>query len=115
MNFETLVMTVLRFAWGTLLTALITAALTMLLRHGNRWSRGVRKFLRTGRWMATGARGRGNPITASPKQKMSGAMPKLSVEQVLRLLGQSRNSSAQVRAPYQDVQAQNDVPLDLRF
>lgn len=123
MNFETLVMTVVKWAWGTLLTAGVAAVLTVLLRHGNRWSRGVRKFLRTGRWtMGTTARGRGNPIaSSSPRQgKVNSvtrnSVPKLSVEQILGLLGQSNSQrTPPLTPPHLSTNGEGETPLDLRF
>lgn len=104
---------ILRWAWGTLLTAIVTAVLTLLLKHGHRWFRGARKFIRTGR---LGGRAK----TRRTQVKTPAArMPKLTMEQrfmmfLARLNGKSPWADTQTR-PNSQVLNDDESRLDLKF
>ncbi|RJP53593.1 MAG: hypothetical protein C4583_04205 [Anaerolineaceae bacterium] len=113
MKFDELIMAVLRFA----LSALIMALLTLAMKHGRRWFRPVKKFIRTGRWASgPNARWRSGRATRLPVQATV-KEPRMTVARVLtalaQLAGQSPRADTQVRPNNQD--PNNDAPLDLRF
>ncbi len=111
--------TVLRWAWGTLLTAIVTAVLTMFLKHGRRWFRPVQKFIRTGRLGAANARRRGRTYPPTPSLVGKGsAEPRMTVARVLSMLAQltGRSEGGHVGPPQQvRPNGQDDAPLDLKF
>ena len=119
MGFDGLVMTVLRWAWGTLLTAMITAVLTVFLRHGKRWFRPVQKFLRTGRWtvvQAHSGQARGGQTHRSAPTVVAGREPKMTVARVLSTLAQLMGKGQSTTPPQSGNSTHgNDVPLDLKF
>ena len=107
----------LRWAWGTLLTAIATAVLTMFLKHGRRWFRPVQKFIRTGRVTDRNTRGRSRRCLPASSQ----AGTKVRMLTVARVLSRLALLTVKKRGghagPPQQVSpnGQNDTPLDLRF
>lgn len=101
---------VVRFA----LTSLLVALLTLMWRHGRRWFRSARKFLRTGRWQSgPGANWRrtAQPQPMAPRIRM----PKITAE--LRLPRQPHPPSAPSpfgRSPNGEGQGQ-DERINIRF
>lgn len=114
MTFTEFLEMAMKWAWGTLLTAIVTAVLTMFLKHGRRWFRGARKFIRTGR---IGARPNARRM-AQPQAKPAAVKPQRyslsSVLQALEKIGrvQGRSSTTQTNDA---ATSQNDVPLDMKF
>ena len=118
----------MRWAVGTLLSALIMAVLTMLLKHGKRWFRGMRKFIRTGRWKtgsnarwARGGQARSGQVRSGQTHRSAPTverMPRLTLRGLLQAVSQlSVGQGSSTRPPISGgVASQNDdVPLDLKF
>lgn len=104
---------VLRWAWGTLLTAIVTAILTMLLRHGRRWFRPVRRFIRTGRWQTTG-RGMRRDHAAAARPNQVAKEPKMTAARVLTLLAQLAGRKAPPPASPHPINDESER-LDMKF
>ena len=109
----------LRWAWGTLLTAMVTAVLTVFLRHGRRWFRPVQKFLRTGRW--TGGQAHSGQTRGGQTHRYAPTVervPRLTATSVLQALGRlSLGQGSSSRPPTSGGVASpsDDVPLNLKF
>ncbi len=104
---------VLKWAWGTMLTAVVMAVLTMFLRHGKRWFRGARKFIRTGRVSKPSAR---RDRTQPQVQAGVPRAPRFSLTSILQALGQTQQTRRSSTPTTTSTAApQNDVPLDLKF
>lgn len=106
---------ILRWAWGALLTAIVTAVLTMFLKHGKRWFRPVQKFIRTGRIGTTRRSLDGRGRMPAHVAVQGAKEPRMTLARVLtalaQLTGNRPSMPQQNSAPTQS----NDVPLDLKF
>ncbi len=104
----------MKWAWGTLLTAIVTAVLTMFFKHGRRWTRGVRKFIRTGRVKPHVRRNRMPQAQVISQAAMKS--PRFSLTTILKTLGQlGQTQTTSAMTTTNAAAPQNSEPLDLKF
>lgn len=119
MSLSEVVMTLLRIVVSMVITGVLTVGVNMIWRHGSRWFRGARKFVRTGRWKS-GPRARWQDSSTVLRSAQSGVrLPRLTLEDRVALLlakmsGKNSLANTQVR-PYSPPDEGNGEDLKLRF